>query len=675
MHLAPESWPFLPLYAIASYQVYRVNFSKSFFLTFNEKPEENETLKVRLGPAEIDIKNESDRNEDKFLDLFDWKKSLVRRFLSWILFAGSLYLLFFQLRVEITAATITPLVSCLFLMRVLSIGHLLVPLGLNLVMTVFAMDLMEGEELLLSFIYGIFLVIILSLISPSEERLGSKLRDWKSGKWPSLAKVVAILLLSFSAGFYLLKDLNSETRPARVSPENIQEQLQKSNHLQSSLSSMLNIGLMQDPGLFEKVRGHTEKLRQMESAENISHREYQNVVEDGKKLEGEFTEKLVSSPTPELSPELLSWMVEDVSSRSRKEVSVETFRRMEKFLERAQNFNGTGGHGLIGEYRELKFGPGGYFHEETEFDLSSGSEEARSFLEELKSSERKKTETRKKLERNIQEIKESRDEGLLSINKVLKEELLALDSLSDADREKIRTQLQRTSEIQQELLKKARDPQLMGKLEELRTEQDRLGRILTPHMSAAEKSELARRIEEQHRKTVSVGMEVKEKISQEKNLGRRKSPGPDPEETEGSGKLFRAGTIALIGMFIFWFLRRLGRKGVKKVRGIPAEVKEDLVRELQAIRKMNLSPREEVIHTYNLLHDGLRSLIFTNETPPSCLVYEGIRDAEPELTGPTFTVTETFARTLYGEKEVTLPELKSFRREMRKIFSFFEISW
>ena len=82
-----------------------------------------------------------------------------------------------------------------------------------------------------------------------------------------------------------------------------------------------------------------------------------------------------------------------------------------------------------------------------------------------------------------------------------------------------------------------------------------------------------------------------------------------------------------------------------------------------------------MIETYNVFHDGLRSMVFTNETPPSCIVYEGIKAAEPELEKPTFTVTETFAKTFYGERDVSVPELRAFRKDVRKVFSFFDITY
>ncbi len=674
MNLATEGWLFLPLYLVAAYHLYRLNYSKSFFMVFHEAPEKNENLKVRFGPVEFEIKDENDRNEEKFLDLFDWKKASVRRLLSWLLFAVSLYLLFNRLNVEVNTVTIAPPVICFFLMRSISVGHLLVPLGINFLITLSRVENFSTREISIFFVYGIFLILNLALIYPSEERLGGKLREWMQGKWFEVARVMAILMISFSTGIYLFQDMEFKLRPS-VGKEEIQEQLKTTDRLNSALTNMIQNCLIENPDFLNRMKEHSEKLRELSGKTDVSQETWQETLNTGKALENKFQEKLSSAPAPQLTPELLEKMMEDARSRSKGELSPAAYRKLEGFLERARNYDGRGGSELVSEYREIKFGKGGYYREETEFDHSAGSEGHAVFLDQLKKSEERKRTLKDKLNKNIEELKRNSDEGLLSINKSLKDELDAIDSLSGEDRSMIERQLKEISDLQKDLLTRTTDPRLKEKILELEEETEHLLRGMTPHMNAADKSQLARKLQNQQRKLTAAGREVRKEISQKlQREDKANSSTGKSVPTNWIRKIVRFGVFALGAALFFWFMKLLGKKGVKRVRGIPEGVKEELEVELAAIKKMKLSPREEVIHTYNVFHDGLKTLIFTSETPPSCIVYEGIKVAEPELAKPAFTVTETFARTFYGDKEVTLPELKSFRSEITKIFSFFDIS-
>ena len=273
-------------------------------------------------------------------------------------------------------------------------------------------------------------------------------------------------------------------------------------------------------------------------------------------------------------------------------------------------------------------------------------------------------------------MKQTNDQSLLPVNKALKDELDRLDSLASDERELFTKEIEKSQEIQKTLESKVHDPALREKLQSLAEENHQLSNQLTPHMKAADKSQLAGKILEHKKKLESAGREVREEVAAE--IAKQEIEKPLEVENDNSklwNKILRIGAFAIGAFLVLWFIDRLSKKGVKKVRGIPDEVKEELSNELKAISRKKLSPREEVIETYNVFHDGLKTLIFTNETPPSCIVYEGISAAEPQLQRPTFTVTETFARTFYGERDVSLSELKTFRKDVRKIFSFFEITY
>lgn len=775
---------FSPLYLLSLYHLYRVNYSKGFFLVFLAEPDKKDSVKVRVGPSELEAKDDAERNEDKFLELFDWKKTLTRRAMSWLIFVGAIYIIFFRFKIDTTLESILPILTCMCLMRVIAVGHLLIPLSLNLFGALKNISdyTIRGNVALL--LYGVLFITCLALIYPSEEKLREKLRDWKKGKWLELLSAVAILLMTFCAAFFLLRDISFENEEPEVSKKDIQREVAKVEKLQSSLKNLMGIGLMEDKNLLQKSSQLSESLKEFSAEGKPSRSKWKELLNSGNELDREFGNSLESSPTPDLTPELLDYMKKDIKYRLPLEIDEAMELRLQSFLKKAENFKGSGGGDLIAEYRQLKHGKNGFYNEQTEFDHGMGNDESRSRLEEIKKSEEKKRELSAQLAKNIEELKKGPDEGLLSVNKALKDELEKVDSLAESEREVMQKALKESQQLDQVLRPRTENQALREKLQKISEENRSLSNEMTSQMNAAEKSKLAERILEHQKKLESAGREIKEEIVRRKegafdhsprspeaqklleeiqhskdgsltadehifmrreimkakdirNIVERKTKSPElreklqtleaenkalskelrhgiiaseksqiaarilqhqksvesvgkevkeetatheePQDSRDHEKLFQKilkfVAIGILGFFTLWFIGRFMKKGVKKVRGIPEEIKEELTAELRAISKKNLSPREEVIETYNVFHDGLKTLIFTNETPPSCIVYEGIKTAEPELEQPTFTVTETFAKTFYGDRDVTVQDLKSFRKDIRKVFGFFDIRY
>lgn len=670
LHFSKDCFYFIPIYALSLYHLYRINYSKGFFLIFLAEPDKKDSVKVRIGPTELEAKDDAERNEDKFLELFDWKKAFARRAFSWTLFSTSIFFLFYTYKLEISLETILPLLICMCLMRVIAVGHLLVPLALNLFGTLRIIAEYNVFENTILFLYGVLFVVNLALIYPSEDRLGGKLREWLKGKWVEVAGTLALIMITFMAAWFLVKDFKMKKEEPEITKEEIQKETQKVERLQSSLKNMMNTGLMKDRKLLNQTTKLSEKLKG-----SIDKSEWKGIKEKSETLEKDFNNKLVWGPCPEMTPELLNDMKKYLSSRGPNEIDENMEKKIQDFMKKAENFKGTGGDELISEYRDMKFGNGGFFKEQTEFDHSPVSQGSEDRLKEIQKAEDKKKEISEKLAQNIEEIKKSPDEGLQAVNKALKDELDKVDSLAGDERELMQKELQKSHEIEKSLESRASN-ELKEKLKTLGEENRQLSNEITPHMKASEKSQMAEKILKHQKKVESAGREVKEQIASEINKAETEEK-PDQEFDSGKffKKLLRFGAIGIIGFLLMWFYNRMSKKGVKKVRGIPEEVKDGLSEELKAIARKKLSPREEVIETYNVFHDGLKTLIFTNETPPSCIVYDGIKAAEPELDKPTYTVTETFAKTLYGERDVTIPELKAFRKDVRKVFSFFDITY
>ncbi len=679
-----ESYYTVIIYMIGVYQLYRVNYNSAFFLTFlrDSQEEKQEQAKLRLGPGEFNLKDEAEKNEDKFHDMFDWKKLIARQVVSWGLFAASIYVYFFRIRVEVSMETVMPLISFLFITRAVSVGHLLVPLAINLSTLLFFLPEFTGREYAVFLVYGILFIVNLALIYPSEERLGIKIKDWLSGKWVELLSTIGILLITFMVGKSVFGDMDLwKKKEPQVRKIDVQRQLKKIQRLESSLKRMTEQGLFQNKSLANRTSQLADKMKELSKEEKVSRYAWKECKNEGQQLEKEANQEISESKGPPLSDKLLEEMKADVRSRQNKGLDAHMEKKLEDFLKRAENFKGSEGNELISDYKGMKFGKGGFYQEETEFAHDPAVGDQNQFLEKMKNAEEEKKNIVEKLNRNIEEMKSSPDDGSMSINKSLKDELDQVDSLSSAERENLKQELARTAEFEKNIQARTHNPELREKMEKLEAERRHLENEMTPHMNARSKSELAQKILNHQKAVEAAGQEVKSEIMQ--NLKREEAKNSQDEnkqeDTKSDSQLYKKilkfGVIALAGILIAWFMRKLGKKGIKKVEGIPEEIKDEIIQDLKALKRKELSPREEVIEFYNILHNALQTLIFIRETPPSCIVYEGIKSAEPELKDPTFTVTERFALTFYGGHDVTGPDLRTFRRDIRKIFSFFGITF
>ena len=392
MKFRPESFYLVIIYILGAYQLYRVNYDKAFFLTFlrDSKEDKQDQVKLRLGPGEFDIKDEAEKNEDKFHDMFDWKKLIARQVMSWGIFAASIYIFFFRIRVEVSMETVMPLISFLFITRSVSVGHLLVPLSINLVTIMFFIPEFTGRDYAVFLVYGILFIMNLALIYPSEERLGIKLKEWLSGKWVELLSTIAILVLTFMAGKYVFGDMDLHKKDPKVRKVDVQRQLKKITRLESSLRRMTEQGLFQNKSLTRRTTELSDKIKELSQGETFYPDAWKECKDGVEKLEKEAGREISESRTPTLSEKLLEEMKADVRSRQKRGLDSMMEKKIADFLKRAENFKGSDGSDLVADYREMKFGKGGFYQEETEFDHDPSSETYAPFLEEMKKSSEEK---------------------------------------------------------------------------------------------------------------------------------------------------------------------------------------------------------------------------------------------------------------------------------------------
>lgn len=675
LHFDKSAFLFGAIYALAGLYVYHFARSEGFFLSFNHQKKNPELQGVRVGPVVFGSQDDADRDEDKFLSLFDWKKNLVRKLTSWALVGGLIYFLYLRGAVELTPFTLAPMVGLIFLLQVVAIGHLLIPLAINLLVVMAGLSGFTPLDWVLFSLYALGVVLLLALIAPSRDRLQKLIRDWGRGKISDILRVILLLSVAFALGLEASKLLTRE-RDVKIPEAEFQRQLRRLQRTRSSIEDAMKLGLFTPKEVTRKVSELGEALTEFETHGLRSEKKWEEIKAGMDKLEADYAQELRDSPVPRSSPELLGKMKEDLASRSPREMTPAQFQKAKNLLANLETAPELSDPEMARAYRDLKFAPGGYYRPGTEFGQGQPtSETARRLLKEMSQSQTKLDGLSEKLRENIAAQKASPDKGLESINKVLKEEIERTDGISPEEREALTQEMNRVNGQAQELLKAIHSEDQQEKLEKLIEKNQKQLERLTPHAGAREKSAVSREILNAQGELAVIKGEAREAIVE-------KLPDRQEVEREEKGKfdqghfwkrVFKLATILGGALLFFRLLSLFGKKKIKRVRGISDDVKEEIEEALAALNKRRLSPREEVIETYNVFHDALELLVFHCETPPSCIVYEGIRASEPELDGPTFAITETFAQTFYGDKDPGPGELQKFRAGVKRVFKFFSI--
>ncbi|MFL5785332.1 MAG: hypothetical protein ACJ76H_12015, partial [Bacteriovoracaceae bacterium] len=576
-------------------------------------------------------------------------------------------------------------ISVFFIMRSVSIGHLLFPLGLNLFSVLLSLPEFSTTEFIILPVYGFFFVMNLALILPSEERFILKLKDWSEGKFSGLVRTFLFLAALFAIGYYFFHDLDLTRHPPVADKNEIQKHLKHVNEKRSAINSARDLGLLPSPGLLNQYNTLAKHLEELGASEKPLQEKFEKLAKKEESLESNYNRSMKDSDAPALTPELKDFMMGDLESRSSMGIDPDQFQKMQNLKEKLDKTPPGSGQELVKEYRALKYCDNGFYHEETE--ISHGPQDAGQTekMEKIIKSAEKKKELNEELAKNISALKENPDEGLLQVNKALKNDLEGLDGLNTSDRQTFEKEIARSNSLHDQLKARTNDPAIQEKLDKIFENNRHLLNELSPHMKGEEKSEVAEKISKNQEELASLKKEVSESIArslqekqtgenQKKLRGMKVDQGEKKETHFNWARILKLILISAIAYLLYAFINKFMKKGVKKARVVPEHIREDIAEELRKLQNKKLSAREEVIETYNVLHDGLHYLVFEKETPPSCIVYEEMAHSEPTLDKPSFAVTEIYAKTFYGERDVSPEDLSIFRKNVRKIFSYFEIS-
>lgn len=641
-----------------------MNLSAGFFPYLAAKLNDR-LARLRLGLSEIDLKDDADRSEDRFLSLFNWKHSIIRRGLA-ILLAGVLIWTISHYPGGL------PLIPSLIAMGVvvlsvlsITLGQFIIPLLLNFLGAMIHLRSFGWTEGGLFIVYSFLVIVLLLLMTVPERGFRDLLKTLVQEKLPSALRALVIMGAIFSAGLILIPEKGAE----KSSDDSTAIERKNLAKLRRRLERISAEGVLPPEVIHKKLNRIRKSLDSQGDTGDLR----KSLAETESELQADLS--LGEVPSGDIGT-TRERMLADLVSRTSLGISPDIWERMKDLEKKLEELPADGRvpDDLVRSYRELKFGNGGYYREETEFD-SGSSEAIPPKIEELTRAVQEKTATFEELKNNALEQKGSSDPGLQFKNSELKERLEKIETLSPEERELLQSLIKRQGAQAQSMKELAGSTREKARVEDLQGKIEKLNRELRPSMNAEEKAEIAKKILSNERELQSVKKELREeKIRNILRKEKSEKPSSVGEKLlEHLRKLMKLLLVATVVFVAIWFFAKLKKKGVRKLQGIDPEVRLELEEKLRNLRKRKLSPREEVIETYNVFHEGLGSILFDHETPPACVVFSTIEGVASELRVPVFALTETFSRTFYGEKEVKTDELRNFRKGASEVFRFFDI--
>lgn len=134
------------------------------------------------------------------------------------------------------------------------------------------------------------------------------------------------------------------------------------------------------------------------------------------------------------------------------------------------------------------------------------------------------------------------------------------------------------------------------------------------------------------------------------------------------GKLFSRVLVSFLVFFILLLLLRKKKKNVKDLKD--EKILKQIKRDYNRLKRLKLTPEEEVIHKYNFLKDSLKKIYFEDdEVPPPYITHEFISGLKPRLHKVSLIINEVFTHCFYNDRSVSKKDLSLFRKSFNLLFS------
>lgn len=563
-------------YALCFLALKSFKYGKDFFLSFDKERIGFINNKIKLAGQEITSNIEEDKQEDRFLNVFETYRVVKRKFLSWALFLGGIWFFYYKNGQELSINSLVPVLSCFFIVNSFFVGHLLVAVLLNAVLVTF--NYSPDLPVISYFLYIFSFLISLYLISKTlEENLSETLAKKKLITISLLSLLFFVLCLGFKTALPDEIKFDKEPGLSKEQMTKLQEYLNKSRVDLGDIKSKL-------PGLNSGTLTPRIDLNSKQ-IEELAGKLQQRELTDAEK------EKILSD--------------------------------MKSLMENMKNLK-------------------------TDFNQSLGAQGGQTFSEIEKDSF-------SKLKDDLELSDEEKNNLASFINKTSEQ----LNSMPpSAQKESISNEMEKIQKAMQEKTFSAKEQADIT---------EALQKIASTQNALAENSR------EEAIKAANIAPEPDQNKQQEilEPLQKKEQP-----ETSWFEKFKRILAIAALALTVFYLHHLLKKKGISKIEATDPEVLKEMQDEWKKIRKLKLSPREEVIFHYNLFHESLQKIHYnTHEAPPSCRIYDDMKELNPDLEKPTFIITEVFAQCFYGNKEVNNDSLKLFRKALTKILRVYQLSY
>ena len=660
--LSSHSIDLLPFYCLyfvlAFYVLASFDYGQDYYLSFQMRAASKTENKLLVAGHEMKSDVEEDKQEDRFLNLFAPNRLVKRNFLNGAISFGGLWFFYSKLGAEISLNTLIPLVGCFLVMNSFYVGHLLVVLLLNSVIVTY--NYSTDVPMAYYFLYICLFLSSLCLIANHKE-------SFKGRKIINLVVLGLVFLTCNFAFSWILPnssppiDLKSEL--TRSESRMLRDFVSKNKDQLLKLSNSPSFGKKQGdiPDEIAKSLAEMESLEQVLRSNSFTEKEKRELLERMNNFSDQqrsLNDKLGKQSESDLNKisfsdkekEILNGMKIDQTGK----LSTDEQEMVRNYINRAQ------GAGISKkEIQEVS-----KFLEPKEF---SGTDKQN--LKDALSQTAK--------EGPLERMNSFSDQQRSLNDKLGKQSESDLNKISFSDKEK-------------EILNGMKIDQT-GKLstDEQEMVRNYINRAQGAGISKKEIQEVSKFLEPKEFSGTDK-QNLKDALSQTAKEAPLHEKLKLPSEKE-KAEIFNALTNKhdsnkimeklkrifpfLVGLFFILLINYfLKKKGVKKVEAFDPETLIELKAEWKALRKLSLSPRDEVIHYYNLFHNSLQKIHYSaHEAPPSCIIYDDMIKNNFELHRPTLVITDVFARCYYGEADVTSDSLKIFRKALWEILRVYQL--
>jgi hypothetical protein len=584
-------------------------------------------------------KNDPQQNlkVDRFLSTFEPSRAINISIITWALFLGGIYI-FYQYNHH--WGTLISLASSFFIINSFFIGHLLIALMINLLLVIGYYS--HSMPIVLYILYAFLQISSLYLISLSEKK-DNQISTFSERKKYLTFLIIALtfVLMAMSFSTVIPKKIDSTLDEAKEREQG-RAFIGQLNHIQTQLEN-----LQSEFPESSSQDSNTESNQKLTS-------QIHSQIKKIKKLKSQMKRSRSSlGENPDLKNKALEAIREG-------ELALKVFEQMNP--KRKASASNPSGDGQNENNSSPSYSPS--FSKEDKEQLKNlmnlSSEEG------LQSTIDRQKEVITNLENQLAAPSLSESE-LQDMKSTLQNEQDRMESLLSGKGGRPIKLAQDDKNALRELSKKILNPEIKDLMEREALTQSQMKEISKaleqtqkPSEKKAEPSEVS----------VSSNSTINDS-PQEKPTFKNK---PEDEDNNNFELIKKILPLLFLIIIIVYVLYRLKKRGIKKVEPDDPKIILELQKKWSNIKKLKLSPREEIIMSYNFFHDCLKEIHYQHESPPSCIIYTDLSEISPELEKSTLPITDIFAQVFYGDKEITKEKLVLFRQGMKKFLKFYQLS-